>query len=91
MSASPKTTKTGSRGALPTAQQYTDQAFLRAAGAPLVAGNSVRILVDAAQNFPAWLDAIRAAQRAILFECYIIDDDAVGREFIAALAEQVGS
>jgi cardiolipin synthase len=48
----------------------------------------VRILIDAAQNFPAWLDALRAARRTILFECYIVEDDAVGREFIAALAER---
>ncbi len=88
MSVSKDKPSTANRGPLPSAQQYADQAFLRAAGAPLVAGNSVRILIDAAQNFPAWLEAIRAAQRSIQFECYIIDDDAVGREFIAALAER---
>ena len=31
-----------------------DQAFSRAAGAPLVAGNRVRVLRDAAENYPAW-------------------------------------
>jgi len=71
-----------------TARDFADQAFLRAAGAPLVAGNRVRILIDAAENFPAWLAAIRAAKRSILFECYIIDEDRVGREFIDALAER---
>jgi len=71
-----------------TTQEYEDQAFLRAAGAPLVTGNSVRILCDAAENFPAWLEAIHAAKRSILFECYIIDDDRVGREFITALVER---
>jgi len=71
-----------------SAAAYADQAFLRAAGAPLVQGNSIRILRDAAENFPAWLAAIRAARSRIFFECYIISDDPVGREFIAALAER---
>jgi cardiolipin synthase len=65
-----------------------DRAFGRAAGAPLIAGNRVRILKDAAENFPAWLDAIRAARRLVYFESYIIGDDAVGREFVQALAER---
>jgi cardiolipin synthase A/B len=65
-----------------------EQAFSRAAGAPLVSGNSVRILKDATENFPAWLQAISAARRTILFEHYIVADDAVGREFVAALAER---
>jgi len=69
-------------------REYAERALLRAAGAPLLPGNSVRILCDAAENFPAWLEAIRAAKRSILFECYIIDEDRVGREFIAALAER---
>ena len=31
-------------------------------GSPLVAGNPVRLLEDACDNYPAWLEAIRAAQ-----------------------------
>ena len=65
-----------------------EQAFSRAAGAPLVGGNSVRVLRDAAENFPAWLDAIARAQRTILFEHYIVSDDDVGRRFVSALAER---
>jgi cardiolipin synthase len=65
-----------------------DQAFVRATGAPLVAGNSVRILKDAAEHFPAWLAAIRAAERTVLFDCYIIGNDAIGRELVAALADR---
>ena len=42
-------------------REYADQAFSRAAGAPLVGGNDVRLLLDAAENYPAWLDA-RIAQ-----------------------------
>lgn len=66
-----------------------DQAFSRTAGAPLIAGNRVRILRDAAENFPAWLQAIRAAERSVFFECYIFRDDEVGREFVAALTDRV--
>jgi len=62
-----------------------DQAFSRTAGAPLVGGNAVRLLKDAAENFPAWLDAIRGAERSIFFESYIIREDATGREFRDAL------
>jgi cardiolipin synthase len=65
-----------------------DQAFSRTAGAALIAGNAVRILRDAGENFPAWLDAIRKAERSIFFECYIFNNDEVGREFVGALAER---
>ncbi len=65
-----------------------EQAFARAAGAPLVGGNSVRILRDAGENYPAWLAAIAGARRSVLFENYIIADDATGREFVAALCER---
>lgn len=65
-----------------------EQALSRAAGAPLVAGNSVRILKDAAQNYPAWLEAIGTARHTIYFENYITTDDSVGRKFAAALAER---
>jgi cardiolipin synthase len=65
-----------------------EQAFSRAAGAPLVGGNTVRVLKDADENFPAWLDAIRSARHKIFFEHYIVADDEVGREFVSALAER---
>lgn len=65
-----------------------EQAFSRAAGAPLVSGNHVRVLKDAGENYPAWLAAIRGAQEKIYFENYIVSDDGVGREFVAALAER---
>ena len=68
-----------------------EQAFSRAAGAPLLGGNSVQVLKDAAENFPAWLAAIRSARRSILFEHYIVANDDVGREFVAALAERARS
>ncbi|MEO6965204.1 MAG: phospholipase D-like domain-containing protein [Acidobacteriaceae bacterium] len=61
------------------------QAFSRAAGAPLIEGNQVLLLQDARQNYPAWLNAIRVAQRHIHFESYIIHEDAAGQEFADAL------
>ena len=63
-----------------------EQAFSRAAGAPLIPGNSIRLLRDATENYPAWLEAIRSAERWIHFESYIIANDSTGREFIEALA-----
>lgn len=77
-----------SRRASPELRHMAEQVFTRAAGAPLVAGNSVRILRDAAENYPAWLAAIAAAHRSVLFENYIIANDAAGREFVSALAER---
>jgi cardiolipin synthase len=62
-----------------------DQAFSRAAGAPLVSGNSIRLLKDAAENYPAWLNAIARATRSVHFESYIIHDDEVGERFADAL------
>ncbi len=64
------------------------QAFARAAGAPLVADNQVRLLKDARENYPAWLEAIRSAERTIHFESYIIHEDDQGRMFAEALAEK---
>jgi hypothetical protein len=53
---------------LSSVRALANQAFSRAAGAPLIARNTVRLLKDAGENYPAWLDAIRAAQRHIHFE-----------------------
>ncbi len=67
------------------ATDHVGYAFERAAGAVLSEGNDVRLLIDAAGNFPVWLEAIASARRYILFESYIVADDALGRTFIAAL------
>lgn len=61
------------------------QAFSRAAGAPLVHGNSIRLLKDASENYPAWLEAIRWAEKNVYFENYIIRDDNIGKRFADAL------
>jgi len=62
-----------------------EEAFARAAGTPLVTGNEVRLLRDAGENYPAWLDAIATARQTIHFESYIIHDDETGQEFARAL------
>ena len=73
------------RDALAAVRALAEQAFSRAAGAPLVPGNSIRVLKDADENYPAWLDAIGRATRSIHFESYIIHDDEVGEQFADAL------
>lgn len=65
-----------------------EHAFSRAAGAPLIDGNAVRILRDARENYPAWMDAIQRARKWIHFESYIIHDDECGLMFARALMER---
>jgi cardiolipin synthase len=74
-----------SREAASPGRQLAEQAFSRAAGAPLTTGNHIRLLKDAKENYPAWLDAIRKAKRTVYFESYIISEDDVGLEFADAL------
>jgi cardiolipin synthase len=74
------------REAMSLRRILAEQAFARAAGAPLVPGNAVRLLRDAAENYPAWLGAIGSAERTIHFESYILHEDAAGRQFAELLA-----
>ena len=67
-----------------------ESALSRAAGAPLIAGNRVALLCDAAENYPAWLDAIEQARESILLESYIFSEDAIGNEFADALIAAAG-
>ena len=73
------------RAGLPQLRELANQAFSRAAGAPLIGGNSVRLLEDARENYPAWLAAIRTAKHHIHFEAYFISEDETGLEFADAL------
>ncbi|HWN66513.1 MAG TPA: phospholipase D-like domain-containing protein [Haliangium sp.] len=66
-------------------QSLADQAFSRAAGAPLIEGNGVRLLLDATENYPAWLEAIASARHHVYFENFIICDDDAGGMFAEAL------
>jgi cardiolipin synthase len=68
-----------------------EQALSRTAGAPLLNGNAVELLIDAAAHYDAWLAAIRGAQQRVLLENYIIRDDEVGRAFRDALVERAQS
>ncbi|MEO8506466.1 MAG: phospholipase D-like domain-containing protein [Betaproteobacteria bacterium] len=85
---SPIVTTSSSFLAPPEDLDRFDRAFARAAGAVLTDRNAVRLLLDSRENFPAWLDAIRAARHYVLFESYIIADDRVGREFMAVLTQK---
>jgi len=80
---------TGNRSSPPFARgqdsRRWDHAFARAAGAAPSDANAVRLLLDAGENYPAWLDAIGKAERYILFESYLILNDRRGRMFTAAL------
>jgi cardiolipin synthase len=78
------------RAAVPQMRELAARAFSRAAGAPLIDGNQVRILKDAGENYPAWLEAIRSAKRHIHFETYFISDDESGYSFAEALAAKAG-
>jgi len=64
-----------------------EQALSRAAGAPLVGGNALELLIDAQAHYDAWLAAIRGAKRRVLLENYILRDDAVGLAFRDALVD----
>lgn len=65
------------------------EALSRVAGAPLIEGNRIRLLKDAAENYPAWIEAINAAQHWIHFETYIIHEDEAGHHFADLLASKV--
>ena len=70
----------------------TDPAFvgsaLALANSVLVPGNKIDILENGDAYFPAMLQAIRAAKRAINFEAYIFYSDNVGEQFRDALCER---
>jgi cardiolipin synthase len=69
-------------------RSLADQAFSRAAGAPLIEGNSVRLLRDATENYPAWLEAIASARHHVYFENFIVYDDDCGAMFAEALVRK---
>jgi phosphatidylserine/phosphatidylglycerophosphate/cardiolipin synthase-like enzyme len=71
-----------------TLRAAADQVFSRTAGAPLVGGNTTRVLRDATENYPAWAEAISSARRSVHVEMYIIHRDGVGRRFVNLLADR---
>ena len=58
------------------------------AGAPIVGGNAVEILLNGEQIFPALLEAIRTAQRTITYAQYYYEEGPVARDVAEALAER---
>src|SRR5207248_70618 len=53
-----------------------------------VGADTVRLLRDGAEAFPAMLDAIARAEREVLLEMYWVGDDACGLRFRDALTER---
>src|SRR5688572_17249291 len=75
-------THRGDRGEnLRSMRGIAERAFSRAAGAPLVSGNALRLLLDAEKNYDAWEAAIQGARRSVYFENYIIKSDRTGCRF----------
>jgi cardiolipin synthase len=53
---------------------------------PRLSGNEVKALENGENAFPLMLEAIRTAQHSVWLSTYIFETDAVGRQFIDALA-----
>lgn len=68
--------------------RFMERALSRIAEQPVAKGNRAELLVDGPRAYPVMLERIRAARHRIHFENYIIQDDAAGRLFAAALAER---
>ena len=64
----------------PTLQAY--------AGAPIVPGNDVRILLNGDEIFPALVEAIRGARASITYAQYFFDEGPVADDVVAALADR---
>jgi cardiolipin synthase len=58
------------------------------AGAPIVGGNAVEVLLNGEQIFPSLMDAVRSARRTITYAQYYYEDGPVARDLAEALAER---
>jgi cardiolipin synthase len=67
----------------PTLQAY--------AGAPIVGGNKVALLLNGEQIFPALLEAIRGARTSITYAQYFFEEGPVCDDVVNALAERCGA
>jgi cardiolipin synthase len=61
----------------------------RLATPPLTAGNKIEPLVNGDAAFPAMLAAIESAKKSVTLCTYIFDNDASGKQFVAALERAV--
>lgn len=68
--------------------EFIEESIARVTGADLLRYNDVRLLIDAAENYPAWYEAIESATDRIFFESYIIHEDAEGERCAEALIKK---
>lgn len=54
---------------------------------PLVGGNTVTLLKNGEQAYPAMLDTIKNSQHSLFLSTYIFETNQTGRQFIAALTQ----
>lgn len=77
---------------IPHLYPVDDPQFFRAMGMLLgpdiVRGNRIQALNNGDEIFPAMLEAIRGAQRTVLFETFIYWSGEIGEEFAEALSER---
>jgi cardiolipin synthase A/B len=73
---------------LTLSHEFLEESFDRVTGAELLTGNDIKLLKDAAENYPAWLAAIEGAREKIFFESYIIHEDEQGARFAEALLKK---
>lgn len=62
----------------------------RVGGARLMAGNAIEPLINGDAAYPAMLRAIGEAERSVVFQTYLMEDDEAGRSFVEALAAARG-
>ena len=89
MSESPARNRTAREGGLESGSGRADilrSAMSRATGARAIHGNRVGLQFEGPDTFDRWIEAIEGARKFVLFENYILRDDAVGRRFRDALA-----
>ncbi len=73
---------------LALSRAFIEESFDRITGSKLIDNCDVKLLMNAAENYPAWLSAIENAQDRIFFESYIIHDDVQGKRFADALLKK---
>jgi cardiolipin synthase A/B len=57
-------------------------------GAPIVGGNTVEVLLNGEQIFPAMVEALRSAKKTITYAQYVYEDGPVSRDVAEVLAER---
>lgn len=61
-------------------QRYASiQAFYQLTGMPLLANNKINLLINGQETFNALFVALRKAEKVVLMEFFIVNDDALGR------------